>query len=170
MVRLGILALILGLVGIPDRTDAPAAAQAPALVVVLASDRPAYTVGTMATFTLAVDNPSDTSVMLTFPSEQRYDVVAFVGEVEVWRWSAGRDFADAESERSFPPGVTLLGRVTWDWRDASGAPLPPGTYRLVARLTAAPPQAGNVLEIPLEPVVGGPGRAPWSRGAGEHRG
>ena len=106
----------------------------------------------MASFTIAVDNPSDAPVTVGFSSGQRYDVVAFAGEQEVWRWLDGRDFTDAESELTVPPGVALLDRLTWDWRDARGVPLPPGTYCVVATLTTAPPRTGNVLEIRLRPA------------------
>jgi len=101
------------------------------------------------TFTLAVDNPSEAAVTATFPSAQAYDIAVLAGETEVWRWSVGYAFAAALSERSFPPGVTLLGRETWDWRDADGVPLPSGTYRVVGSLTSAPPLDGNPVEIIL---------------------
>jgi hypothetical protein len=71
------------------------------------------------------------------------------GDVEVWRWSADRDFAQVESEQAMAPGLTLLGRVTWDWRDATGAPLAPGAYRLVGSMSGTPPVEGNVLFIEL---------------------
>jgi len=54
-----------------------------------------------------------------------------------------------DSEQAIAPGVTLLGRVTWDWRDATGAPLVPGAYRLVGSMSGTPPVEGNVLLIEL---------------------
>jgi Intracellular proteinase inhibitor len=149
MLRLRLAALILAIAYMPVEPAASQSAETPPLVVLLASDRPAYPIGAAVTFTIAVDNPGSAPVEIVFPSGQRYDVVAFAGEAEVWRWSADRDFADAEAERSFPPGVTLLGHVTWEWRDMAGAPLPPGTYRVVGELTATPPRTGNVVEISL---------------------
>ena len=101
------------------------------------------------TFTLAVDNPSQTTVTATFPSAQAYDIVVLSGDAEVWRWSAGYAFAAALSERSFPPGLTLLGRETWDLHDAGGAPLPPWTYRVVGSVASAPPLDSNPVEIIL---------------------
>lgn len=146
--RLGIAALVLALATIPGGAvatrDGP-----PALVVLLASDHPTYGPGTAARFTLAVDNPSETAVTATFPSAQVYDVAVLAGETEVWRWSAGYAFAAALTERSFPPGLTLLGREAWDWRDADGALLPPGTYRVIGSLASAPPLDGNAVELDL---------------------
>ena len=152
-IRLGIAALVLFLAVVPGGgaasgvgafQDAP-----PALVVLLASDRPSYGPGMAVRFTLAVDNPGQAPVVATFPSAQAYDIVVLAGDTEVWRWSAGYAFAAALTERSFPPGLTLLGREAWDWREAEGVPLPPGTYRVVGSLESAPPLDGNLVEITL---------------------
>ena len=148
-VRLGIAALVLALAVVPGGVAASQDALAPALVVLLASDRPVYGPGMPAAFTLAVDNPGAATVTATFPSAQAYDIVVLAGETEVWRWSAGYAFAAAMTERSFPPGLTLLGREAWDWRDTDGAPLPPGIYRVVGSLESAPPLDGNPVEIVL---------------------
>lgn len=150
MIALWLLALSLGMTWVPDGPDARQAA-APVPVVMLASDRPAYELGATATFTIAVDNPSDAPITLTFPSAQRFDVVVLAedGQTEVWRWSGDRFFAAAVTERSFPPGLTLLGRESWDWRDQSGAPIQPGTYQVVGSLATSPPRAGNVVELQL---------------------
>jgi hypothetical protein len=151
MIRLGIAALILGLAGIPGETSLSETAPAPTLVVLLASGQPTYKVGTPATFTVAVDNPSSSPETVTFTSGQQYDIVVFAGETEVWRWSADRAFPQVIREVQFPPDVTLVGRENWDWRDSSGAPLQPGTYRVVATLTGNPPTPGNVVEVSLTP-------------------
>jgi len=151
-IRFGIAALILALALMPGGAAATQDPAPPALVVLLASDRPSYGPGTAARFTLAVDNPGPAAVTATFPSAQVYDIVVLAGDAEVWRWSAGYAFAAAMTERSFPPGLTLLGREAWDWRDLDGAPLPPGTYRVVGSLASAPPLDGN----PVEVVLAGP--------------
>ena len=146
---LGIVALILSFARAPAVASASNITEASAVVVLLASNEPAYQPGMVATFTIAVDNSTNAPLTMTFPAAQLYDVVVLAEETEVWRWSADRVFADVITERSFPPGLTLLGRVTWDWRDTAGAPLPPGTYRAVGSLASSPPRAGNVLEVSL---------------------
>ncbi len=120
------------------------------LVVLLATDQPSYLVGSTATFTLAVDNPGATPVGATFPSAQIYDIVVYKGESEVWRWSSGRGFATVIVDRSFAPGLTLLGRESWDWRDNAGTLLEPGAYTVVASLTTLERQPGNVVELRLQ--------------------
>jgi hypothetical protein len=66
---------------------------------------------------------------------------------EVWRWSYGRMSTAAESEISYPPSLTLVDRITRDWRDAAGNPLPPGAYRVSGSLSGTPPVTGNVLLV-----------------------
>lgn len=111
-------------------------AASPGPILLVATDAPAHATGAAITFSLSLDNPSDFPVTLGFSSEQRLDLAIFSEERELWRWAAGRDFADTESEETFPPGVMLLGRITWNGRAASGDPLPPGSYRAVGTLTA----------------------------------
>jgi len=127
----------------------PAGAQTPGLVLLLATDAPEYEPGATVSFTVAVDNPTDAPVTVTFPSAQLFDITVSAEQGEVWRWSAERDFAQAEVERTFPSGVTLLGRTTWDLRDASNTPLPAGLYQIQGALATAPRQQGNVLLVRL---------------------
>ena len=152
LIRVGIAALAVVLATVPGGTAAREQVSAHSLVLLLASDHPAYGPGMTALFTLAVDNPTEAPITVTFPSAQTYDIAVLLDGTEVWRSSAGLGFAAALAERSFPPGVTLLGRERWGWLDTSGTPLPPGSYRVIGTLTTAPPQSGNTLEITL----GGP--------------
>lgn len=153
MIRLGIVALVLGIALAPTRApviaQTPPPEQTPPLIVLLASDQPAYEQGAVATFTLAVDNPSSAPVTLSFSSGQIYDIVAYSGETEVWRWSVGQAFPTVLYERTFPPGLALLGRESWDLRDQAGASLPSGTYRVVASLSTTQPWTGNAVEVKL---------------------
>ena len=142
------LAIVTALAALPAQAPA-AGAQAPALVLLLATDASEYGPGAAVSFTVAVDNASDAPVTVTFPSAQLFDIVVSAEQRDVWHWSGERDFAQAEVERSFPPGVTLLGHTTWDLRDASGAPLPAGLYQVQGMLATAPRQPGNVLLMRL---------------------
>lgn len=147
--RFVIAVISLTLACVPGATRAAQSPQPPPLVVLLASDQSTYRVGASVTFTLAVDNPGPTPVPVTLPSGQRYEIVVLSGDAEVWRWSANRAFPAVIMEPEFAPGVTLLGRETWDWRDSAGNPLPPGTYRVVGSLATNPPRTGNPVEVTL---------------------
>jgi hypothetical protein len=151
MSRPGLAALVAGLscLLVFGQASAPGRAQESRtrLVILLATDQPRYQVGEPVTFTVAVDNPTEAPVSATFSSAQTYDVVVSSGELEVWRWSASRGFAAVLTERTFPPGLTLLGRESWDWRDDEGKPVPPGTYEAFASLPLTPPIVGNSLQL-----------------------
>jgi hypothetical protein len=127
----------------------------PRPILLVATDAREYVPGATITFSVALDNPSDVPVTLSFPSEQRFDLAILSEERgdqerELWRWAADRDFADSETEQTFLPGVTLLGRVAWNGRDASGNSLPPGEYRAVGTLPAmSEPRRGNDVVIRL---------------------
>jgi hypothetical protein len=122
---------------------------APATLL-LATEPPRSGTRDPVTFVLALDNPGVGDAMLTFSSSQVYDVTVLAGDVEIWRWSGGMGFGAVITDRSYPVGVTLLGRERWDWRDANGAPVPPGRYRAVASLATIPPRQGNVIELTLD--------------------
>ena len=154
LVRLGVLMLALVVAALPGGSVALESAVTaqpapPTLTILVASDHPAYGPGSAALFTLAVDNPTEAPLTVTFPSAQTYDLVVYSGETEVWRSSAGSAFAAALAERTYPPGVTLLGRERWSWRDNNDNPLPPSTYRVVGTLTAMAPLSGNAVEVTL---------------------
>jgi intracellular proteinase inhibitor BsuPI len=148
MLRIAVLTLVAGLAALPDRPP-PAFAETPILVLMLATDAPEYTVGALVTFTVALDNRGEVPVTLTFPSAQLFDIAVLNEQREIWRWSAERDFAQAETERAFPSGVTLIGRATWDLRDSSGTTLLPGRYEIQGSLATIPRQPGNVLQVRL---------------------
>ncbi len=133
MARATLLLVILAFAGVCG-SPRIARGETPApLVLLVATDRPSYAQGDTATVTIAIDNPTALAVPVAFHSAQRFDLAVRAGDVEVWRWSADRDFAQVDSEQAIAPGVTLLGRVTWDWRDATGAPLHPGPIGSSAR-------------------------------------
>ena len=118
--------------------------------LLLATEPPTSGTRDPVTFVLALDNPGVGDAMLTFSSSQVYDVTVLAGDVVVWRWSDGKGFGAVITDRTYPVGVTLLGRERWDWRDAHGAPVPPGRYRAVASLATIPPRQGNVVELALD--------------------
>jgi uncharacterized protein (DUF58 family) len=148
MLRIAVLTLVIMLAALPNRPSV-AVAEPPSLVLMLATDVPAYPAGAPVTFTVAVDNRGDAPVTLVFPSAQLFDIAVLAEQREVWRWAADRDFAQAETERTFPTGLTLLGRVTWDWRDSSGVTLRPGVYQVQGTLATVPRQPGNLLLVEL---------------------
>ena len=92
------------------------------------------------TFAVTIHNRSDAVRTLTLPSSQTHECIVFSGKSEeVWRWSAGRRFAQVITELSFAPGESHSFTSTWDLTDRKGAPLPPGDYRVVGLVPGRAP-------------------------------
>lgn len=94
------------------------------LKATLASDKPAYTPGEPITFTLRIVNSTPRPVRLSFRTAQRFDLVMEDGRGhEVWRWSAGRLFAQVLGQETLSAsGGEFVAR------EAVGGTFPPGTY------------------------------------------
>lgn len=94
------------------------------MTVTLAADKAVYAPGEPITVTLRVVNPTGKPVRLSFPTAQRFDLVLEDGGGrEVWRWSAGRLFAQVLGQEILgPSGGEFLARATAEGR------FPPGVY------------------------------------------
>lgn len=76
----------------------------PAFTVSLATDKPAYQPGQPIRITFEVVNRGDKTVGLDFSSAQRFDVaIENAGGNQVWRWSAGRMFAQMLGQEILGP-------------------------------------------------------------------
>jgi uncharacterized protein (DUF58 family) len=75
--------------------------------------RAAYRPGETMTVTLTLRAPENTPVTLEFNSSQEYDIVIEgAGGKEVYRWSAGRMFAQALHDLTVPTGKKWTVPVT----------------------------------------------------------
>lgn len=94
------------------------------LKATLAADKPAYAPGESITFTLRVVNGTPRPVRLSFRTAQRFDLVMEDGRGhEVWRWSAGRLFAQVLGQETLSPsGGEFVAQATAEGR------FPPGSY------------------------------------------
>jgi hypothetical protein len=94
------------------------------------------------TLVVTIRNRGDAECTLTLPTSQTHDcIVHDAGGREVWRWSAGRMFAQVLTELTLAPGASRTFTSTWDLTDRAGAPLPPGDYRAVGLVPARVPGA-----------------------------
>jgi hypothetical protein len=80
-------------------------------------------------FAFHVTNNAPRKLELLFPSGQTHDfaVVDSLGR-EVWRWSEGRMFTQAVTNRLIGPSVSVT------WKAAWRAEVPPGQYVAIASL------------------------------------
>ena len=119
---------------------------APAFTISLATDKPAYLPGQPIRITFEVVNRDDKTVRLDFSSAQRFDMAIEDGQsAEVWRWSAGRMFAQML-------GQEILGaetrHLTYEARFTSV--LRPGPYRIRAWLTEGSGDFSATLGIQVQ--------------------
>ncbi len=114
------------------------------------TDREAYTPGERIVMDLRVDVTGRDSVVLEFPTSQRYDLaIVDAGGKEVWRWSRGRAFLQAFGlEVIRPEGVR--------WSESWVTDAPAGRYRVIARLTLASGSASDTVFIEVRDRVSGP--------------
>ena len=87
------------------------------------------TVGDGVSFVFEVTNASDEPVEVTFRDAGKVDFAVFEGDVEVWRWSDGRAFAQTLETAQLLPGERATFEEEW--------PSPrPGDFTAVAELHA----------------------------------
>ena len=100
--------------------------------VVLTAEKAVYTPGEPITFTFRVVNGTPKPVRLSFRTTQRFDLVLQDQQGrEVWRWSAGRVFAQVLGEETLnPSGGELLYQAT-----VEGA-FPQGVYTVTGIIPA----------------------------------
>ncbi len=99
------------------------------LNAILTADKPGYAAGKPITFTLRVVNGSSRTVRLSFRTAQRFELVMEDGQGrEVWRWSAGRLFAQVLGEETLgPSGGEFVALATMEGRFPAGVYTVKGT-------------------------------------------
>ena len=100
--------------------------------VLLTSEKAVYSPGEPITFVLKVINNTSRPLRLSFRNAQRFDLVMRdTRGREVWRWSAGKIFAQVlGEERLKPSGGELLFQATVPGN------LPPGEYTATGTVPA----------------------------------
>jgi hypothetical protein len=92
-----------------------------------------------------VRNPSGAPIHITFPSSQRFDIVAVDSTTgqNVWTWSANQTFLTAVQEETVPGNGALVYRASWK-------PPAPGRYLFHSTLasTATRAEAYTTVVVP----------------------
>lgn len=97
-------------------------------------------------WTFAVTNGSNEPRLLTFTSSQQGDVVLEAAGVERYRWSKDRFFAAVIATKELPVGEE------WVFALEDMLSIEPGTYSLLATVTAQPEPPGVQAEIVVVPA------------------
>lgn len=143
---LGGLILILGLLGISQQGGEAEVSERAGVGVFLEADKGTYIPGEPITLTLRVVNHSPQPVSLYFRDAQRHDfIVQDPHGHEVWRWAAGRVFAQALGEETLPPaGGELTYRITVRER------LSPGRYAVIGTIPAQEELLSESITISID--------------------
>jgi hypothetical protein len=102
--------------------------------------------------TFTVTNNSKNASKYNFLTSQEFDVsVKDTKGAEVWRWSAGRVFANRIGYLSLKQGQSAQFKAVWNGMNAQGQPASPGTYMVMAYLTPDQRSAitGGVVVNPI---------------------
>lgn len=100
--------------------------------------------GAEAEWEIRLRNDGEDPVRLTFPTSQVGDVVLEQGGSERWRWSDGKFFAQALSERELAPGEA------WSFTLEGGPSVEPGSYEAVATVRAQPAPSPARITVLVE--------------------
>lgn len=138
--------MILGLLEVWQPREAAEGPERTGVGLVLEADKGTYTQGDPMTLTLRVVNRSPQPVSLQFRDAQRYDLVVQEPEGhEVWRWAAGRVFAQVVGEETLQPaGGELTYRITVSER------FPPGGYTVIGIIPAEDGPLSASIRISIE--------------------
>lgn len=117
--------------------------QGDSLLVSLQIDRGSYVTGDRIVMNLAVTAAGRDSVVVEFPTSQRYDfkIVGSDGR-EVWRWSSGYAFLQVF-------GREVVGAGGLNWSESWVAEMPAGRYRVIGSLTLASGLASDTAYLEL---------------------
>lgn len=104
------------------------------LLYTITTDRRTYNQGDPVRITFTKRNISNRTIVLRYRTSQRFDLIVRRGteQREVWRWSAGRSFAQATASVRLQPGERQVFRATWDQRNNRGQQVAPGNYTIEA--------------------------------------
>jgi hypothetical protein len=88
--------------------------------------------------TLRACNPEPRAVEVWFPAAQRYDFEVARDGAVVWRWSAGRSFAQVAADERWEPKSCKEWTESWNGTTDKGGPADPGRYQVTGVLAADP--------------------------------
>jgi hypothetical protein len=94
--------------------------------------------GEVATFTIRVRNKTDKTVKIPFETGQRWDYAVFHNETQIYRWSQGLRWEEAQHTLDIKAHKTETFTMSWPSLDRNNTPLPQGMYRIQGMVMAAP--------------------------------
>ena len=115
----------------------------------LTTDRRRYQSGDTVVMQMQIGNPTTEPIELQFTSSQTYDfVVRSLAGQELWRWSAGKMFAQALQQRTLGPQETYVVEERWTIPPDEGENvIQPGLYKVEGRITRDMTSYAHTIQI-----------------------
>lgn len=131
------------------------------LLYTISTNRNAYAQGDPVRITLTKRNVTNRTIVLRYRTSQRFDIIVRrrATQAEVWRWSAGRSFAQSTATVRLAPGESQVFRVTWDQRNNRGQQVAPGNF-IIEGTNEATTLAGQAVSTNISIRAAGPTPTP----------
>ena len=104
----------------------------------LTLERPEVKAGEVATFTISIRNKTDKTLGINFPSGQHWDYAVFTKGLQIYRWSQGLFWSEANHSIPLRAGETMSEAMSWETIDRLGRPLPQGIYTIQGMVMVSP--------------------------------
>jgi hypothetical protein len=98
------------------------------LRVTITPEKPEIVAGEIATFTITVRNRTNHTVKIHYPTGQQWDLAAYHGKTQIYRWSQGYTWADSPHTIPLKAGEARSQQLTWLTVDRNNMPLPHDSY------------------------------------------
>lgn len=131
------------------------------LLYTISTNRNTYAQGEPVRITLTKRNVTNRTIVLRYRTSQRFDIIVRrrAAQAEVWRWSAGRSFAQSTATVRLAPGESQVFRVTWDQRNNRGQRVAPGNF-IIEGTNEATTLAGQAVSTNISIRAAGPTPTP----------
>ncbi|HID10582.1 MAG TPA: hypothetical protein EYP17_04695, partial [Candidatus Latescibacteria bacterium] len=117
------------------------------LKLVLWTEKESYPAGEPVPLKFEVINIGSIAAHFIFSSSRRFDLLVKQDGRVIWQWSRGKYFLQVFTEVVLKPGESLAFGARWPQVDSAGNSVPPGSYEVLALLTAAEPVESAPLMI-----------------------
>ena len=108
------------------------------LEVKISPERPEFTAGSIATFTISLTNRNKYTTVVEYPNGREWDLVIFHGWSQIFRWSDGFTWQNSSHSIVLKPGESISHQLSWVSVNKFGQTLPQGVYRCVGLVTCYP--------------------------------
>ena len=108
------------------------------LEVTIHPDRPEFTAGSIATFTIRLTNRNKYTSVVYYSTGRQWDMVLYKDGSQFFRWSNGYTWKESPHSIVLKPGESRSEKLSWVSVNKYGQTLPQGVYKCVGLATCYP--------------------------------